>query len=143
MANEVLLKSRARITAQGNGTALTADVDPNGSYTGDTPVILNNKYTGTENCKGAEALQLELDVTTHLGGDTSAEIWYTISEDGTNYTKWRYSHSIGETILDATTPRVDAGIFSLSAQYTKLAVVARDVAFNANLYATPKLMEIQ
>ncbi len=144
MANEVLLKSRTRIEAQGNATALTATYDPNsGSYTGDTPIVLNNKYTASENCYGASLLQLELDVTTHAGGDTSAEIWYSISEDGTNYTKWKYSHTVGDTILSAVTDRFDAGIFQLSAQYTKLAVVAVAVAFNADLLATPKLMEAQ
>ena len=145
MATEILQKSRARITAQGNGTELTADTDPNsGSYTGDTPSVLDNRIAaGAGEPKGAEYLQLELDVTTHTGGDTSVEIWYSISEDGTNYTEWRYSHTVGETILSAETPRCDAGIFVLSAQYNKLAAVARDVALNAYLYATPKLMESQ
>jgi len=142
MANEILLKSRTRIEAQGNATALTATFDPNsGSYTGDTPAVLSNVYAA--NCSGADWLQLELDVTTHAGGDTTAEIWYSISEDGTNYTKWKYSHTVGDTILSAITPRLDAGIFYLSALYVKLAVVAVTVAFNADLLVTPKLHEAQ
>ena len=142
MPNEILVKSRARITAQANGTALTAAKDPNLDYTGDAPAVLNNTIAAV-NCKGADSLQLELEVTTHAGGATTAEIWYSISEDGTNYTYWKYSHTVGNTIASAATGMFDAGIFVLSAQYTKLAVVARAVAFNANLLATPKLYEAQ
>ena len=145
MANEILLKSRTRIEAQGDSAALTAGEDPNsGSYTGDTPAVLDNRIAASSGePKGAEYLQLELNVTTHAGGDATAEIWDSISEDGTNYTKWRYSHTVGETILSAATPRCDAGLYVLTAQYTKLAVVAKAVGFNADLLATPKLMEVQ
>jgi hypothetical protein len=145
MANEILIKSRTRIEAQGGTAAFTAGEDPNsGSYTGDTPVELDNRISAsTGEPKGADHLQLELNVTTHAGGDATAEIWDSISEDGTNYTKWRYSHTVGETILSAATPRCDAGVYVLRAQYTKLAVVARSVGFNAELLATPKLPELQ
>ncbi|HHE65295.1 MAG TPA: hypothetical protein ENL09_04660 [Bacteroidetes bacterium] len=143
MANEILLKSRTTITAQGDGTALTADVDPNGAYTGDTPVVLDNTYDGgTENCFGADYLNLELNVTTAPGTEANAEIWYSISEDGTNYTKWKYSHTVGDAIA-ISADRYAAGIFFLSANYTKLVVVAKDYGFNAQLLATPKLHEAQ
>lgn len=143
MANEILQKARTAITAQGNGTALTADVDPNGSYTGDTPVILDNTYDGgSENCKGADYLNLELNVTTAPSTAATAEIWFSESEDGTNFTKWRYSHSIGDDIATSVA-RYIGGLFFLKANYTKLAVVANSYAFNAALYATPKLVEVQ
>ena len=145
MANEALVKSRTRIEAQGNATALTATYDPNsGSYTGDTPAVLDNTYDGgSENCKGAEILNLELDVTTVPSADAVAQIWYSQSENGTNYSRWKYSHTVGEDILNAAVDLYDAGKFVLTAQYTKLAVMAVDYAFNADLLVTPKLMELQ
>ena len=143
MANEVLQKARTVITAQSNGTALTADIDPNGAYTGDTPAVIDNTYDGgTENAKGAEYLNLELEVTTAPKAAATAEIWYSESEDGTNYTKWRYSHTVGDDI-DTSADRYIGGVFFLNANYTKLAVVAKSYGFNANLYATPKLVEVQ
>lgn len=144
MANEVLQKSRTRIEAQGNTTALTVDLDPtSGSYTGDTPATLDNTYDGgSENCKGADYLQLELDVTTPPTTEATAQIWYRGSEDGTNYTKWKYSHTVGDDIA-TTADRYDGGLFALRYQYTQLAVVAISYGFNADLLATPKLREIQ
>lgn len=144
MANEILQKSRTRITAQGNATVLTADEDPNsGSYTGDTPATLDNTYdAGTENCKGADYLQLELDVTTAPSTAGTAQIWYRGSEDGANYTKWKYSHTVGDDITTSI-DRYDGGLFALSYQYTQLAVVAINYGFNADLLATPKLRELQ
>lgn len=144
MANEILQKSRPTLTAQGNGTALTATFDPNsGSYTGATPLVLDNTYDeGTENCRGSNVLQLELVVTTAPSTATGAQIWYRGSEDGTNYTKWKYSHAIGDTI--GTAPgRYDGGSFLLEYQYTNLVVMAVSYGFSASLLCTPKLMEIQ
>ena len=147
MASEILVKTRTVIEAQANTTALTAGADPNnggGTYTGATPVVIDNRLTGgSDNSKGAHFLNLELNVTTHSGGDATAEIWYCTSKDASNYTKWRYSHTVGETILSAATPRCDAGIFELSALCYKLVVVARTVAFTATLSATPVLYEGQ
>ena len=144
MPSEVLQKSRTRIEAQGNLTSFTADINPNdGLYTGDTPLVLDNTYDGgAENCKGASWLNLELDVTTPPGTEAGAQIWYCESEDGTHYTYWKYSHSVGDPIL-TNAARYDAGSFLLKAAYTKLAVMAVSYGFNADLLATPKLMEIQ
>lgn len=141
MPNEILQKSRTRITAQGNGTALTATYNPSsGSYTGDTPTTLDNTYDG--NCKGADFFQLELDVTSAPATATTAQIWYRGSEDGTNYTGWKYSHTVGDNITTSAA-RYDAGLFSMSFQYVQLAVMAVTYGFTAALYVTPKLMEAQ
>jgi len=143
MANEILLKSRTTITAQASG-ALTAGEDPNsGTYTGGAATVIDNTYdAGTENSLGADYLQLELDVTTAPTTAGGAEVWYRGSEDGTNYTKWKYSHTVGDDIA-TTADRYDAGLFFLSYQYTELKVKAVDYGYTATLYATPKLHEAQ
>lgn len=145
MATEILQKSRATITAQSNGVALTAAYDPNsGSYTGSTPAVIDNTYDGgSENSKGAEFLNLELNVTSAPSTATSAQIWFCTSENGTNYTRWQYAQTVPESILSTGAARYNVGLFVLTAQYTKLAVVAVSYAFTAALYATPKLMELQ
>ena len=153
MANEILQKSRTRITAQTNytSTAFKAGEYPtdatwntSGNYYGGEPTVIDNTYDGgSENSKGAMFLSLELDVTDAPASAATAEIWYSVSEDGTNYTRWKYSHTVGDTI-QTTAARYSAGIFELTAQYTKLAVVA--ISFDidaATLYATPKLVELQ
>lgn len=149
MANEILQKSRVTITAQDNSSSLDETYDPNsGSYTGGTPTVIDNTYDGgSENAKGAEILNLELLVTTGPTTDGGAEIWYSTSEDGTNYTRFKYSHTVGDDIIATTGGdgyRYIAGIFVLTAQYTKLAVNAVDYDIgDCTLYATPKLMEAQ
>lgn len=153
MANEILQKARTRITAQTNysGTAFKAGGYPtnttwntSGAYYGGTPAIIDNRISGgSDNGKGANYLTLELDVTTAPASVATAEIWYCISEDGTNYTRWKYSHTVGDTI-QTSAARYAAGLFELTAQYTKLAVVA--ISFDitaATLYATPHLVEMQ
>ena len=144
MANEILQKSRTRIEAQGNTTALTADENPNsGSYTGDTPISLDNSIDATgDNPRGAEYLRLELNVTTPPTSEAFAQVWWRGSEDNSNWTKWKYSHSVADSIA-TTSDRYDSGMFLLSYKYTELAIVANDYAFNASLFATPKLMEVQ
>ena len=149
MANEVLQKSRSTITAQDNSSSLDETYDPNSaSYTGGTPTVIDNTYDGgSENAKGAEVLKLELLVTTGPGTAGGAEIWYSESEDGTNYTRYKYSHTVGDDIVATTGGdgyRYDAGIFVLTAQYVKLAVNAGayDIG-DCTLFATPKLPEIQ
>jgi len=73
-----------------------------------------------------------------------AEIWYSESEDGTNYTRYRYSHTVGETLSTTDDLYYDAGIFVLKAQYTKLAVNAVDYDIpDCTLMAYPKLPELQ
>jgi len=145
MASEILLKSRAVVTAQANTAALTAGYDPNsGSYTNlGAVIVLNNGYAASENCKGAHFLSLELNVTAAPSTQATAEVWYSVSEDDTNYTYWKYSHTIGDPILITTARRYDGGIFELSAKYTKLAVKSVSYAFTAALLATPKLYEAQ
>jgi len=144
MPNELLQKSRATITAQASG-ALAAGFDPiSGSYTGGAATPIDNTYdAGTENSKGAEWLNLQLNVTTAPATAATAQIWFRGSEDGTNYTKWKYSHTVGDSILAATVALYDAGMFQLSYQYTELKVMAISYGFTADLKATPKLMELQ
>jgi len=144
MKNELLQKSRATITAQASG-ALAAGFDPSsGSYTGGAATPIDNTYdAGTENSKGSEWVNLQLNVTTAPATAATAQIWFRGSEDGTNYTKWKYSHTVGDSILDATIALYDAGMFQLSYQYTELKVMAVSYDFTADLRATPKLMELQ
>jgi hypothetical protein len=146
MANEILIKSRAAITAQDNTASLDASYDPNhASYTGGTPEEIDNTYDGgTENAKGADYLNLILFVDDAQATAGGAEIWYSESEDGTNYTRYRYSHTVGETLSTTDDLYYDAGIFVLKAQYTKLAVNAVDYDIpDCTLMAYPKLPELQ
>lgn len=144
MANEILQKSRTRITAQAGGTALAADKNPGeAGYTGGAATAIDNTYDGgSENGKGADYLQLELDVTSAPGTAGTSSIWYRGSEDNSNWTKWKYSHTVGDSIATAA-DRYDGGMFLLSYQYTELKVMADDQVFTATLYATPKLQEVQ
>ena len=66
MANEVLLKSRAEITAQDNSSSLNPSYDPNSaSYTGGTPAVLDNRISAASGQpQGADSLNLILLVTT-------------------------------------------------------------------------------
>jgi hypothetical protein len=138
-------KARDRITAQANG-GLTAPYDPtSGSYTGGATTTINNTYSvGTENGRGADYLVLELDVTTAPAASSSAEIWWRGSNDsGTKWTKWKYSHTIADSILLTTADFYDAQTFWLKYNWTELKVVAVDSSFTSTLYATPKLIEAQ
>ncbi len=139
--SEFLRKSLALLTAQSNGTALAAGFDPNsGSYTGDTGLVLNRDISlGSENCYGADTIKLHADVTTAPTTAGSLEVWYAESLDGTNYTRWRYSHTVGEEI-DTSVARYDAGEFELRAMYTQLQLVARDYALTVSLLGVPELM---
>ena len=142
--SEVRQKSRARITAQASG-ALTAGYDPtSGSYTGGAATAIDNTYDGgSENGLGAMFLNLELDVTTAPTTAATAEIWYRGSEDNSTWTKWKYSHTVGESIVITTATRYAAGLFELTYQYTELKAVAVSYGFTSTLLATPKLFESQ
>jgi len=143
MATEIWVKSLSTITAQDNTSSLDETYDPNsGSYTGGTSTVINQ--TSGENAAGAEMLNLILFVDDAPATAGGAEIWYSESEDGTNYTNYRYSHTVGEEIGTTDDIYYDAGLFMLTAQYTKLAVNAVDYDIvDCTLYATPKLMESQ
>lgn len=143
MANEVWLKSGTTITAQDNTSSLDTDYDPNsGSYTGGTPTVIRND--SGQNAAGAEWLNLEFFVDDAPATEGGAEVWYSESEDGTNYTQYRYSHTIGDAIGTTDDLWYDAGLFLLKAKYTKLAINAVDYDIvDCTLYATPKLPEIQ
>ena len=146
MANEVLLKSRAAITAQDNPNPLDTDYNPlHASYAGGESAVIDNTYDGgSENAKGADYLNLILFVDDAQATAGTAEIWYAESEEGTNYTRYRYSHTVGETLSTTDDLYYDAGIFVLKAQYTKLAVnaVSYDIP-DCTLFAYPKVAEIQ
>lgn len=143
--SELRNKARDRITAQANG-ALTASYDPTDTinYTGGAATTIDNTYSeGTENSLGADYLVLELDVTTPPAAETSAEIWWRGSnDDGTKWTKWKYSHTVNESILTAA-DFYAALTFGLKYNWTELKVVAVDSSFTSTLYATPKLIEAQ
>ena len=146
MANEVWVKSLSTITAQDNTAILDATYDPNSaSYTGGTPEVIDQ--SSGENAAGAEMVNLELLVTQGAATDCTAEIWSSESEDGTNYTEYKYSHKVGDTIIQTTGGdgnRYDAGLYDLKAKYTKLAVNSSgDDIDDCTLYATPKVPEIQ
>lgn len=145
MANELLKKSRARITAQ-SSSALTAGQYPeDGSYTATSNCTsLDNTYdAGTENCKGAHYLNLELDVTGAPTVAATANIYWRGSEDGgTTWTDWRYSHTVGKSI-GTIADRYGAGVFVLEYDLTQLAVSAVSYGFTSVLYVTPKLIEVQ
>lgn len=137
MPTEFLQKARATIIAQNNGVALTANQDPNsGSYTGSTPTVIDNTYAGgSENARGAYLLDLELGVTAAPTTATVAKIYYRTSRDNSSWTRWQYSHTIPASILTIAY-LYRAGVFSLSANFTQIAVMA-GYAFTAKLYATP------
>ena len=148
MANEILIKSRTRITAQASG-ALTADYYPgdgtdySGSSAGTCTTIDNTYDGGSENGQGAHFLNLELDVTAAPATAATADIYYRGSEDGgSTWTTWRYSHTVGSDIATSAA-RYDAGIFEMVYQDVQLAVAANDYGFTSSLAATPKLYEAQ
>ena len=145
MATEILQKSRSRITAQ-SSSALTADEYPgDGSYTlTSNCTTIDNKYTGgSENGKGAEYLQLELDVTSAPGTAAVAKIyWRGTNDGGTKWTKWKHSHTVGGDI-ETSADFYDAGLFVLTYKEIQLAVSAVDYGFTSVLYATPNLPEVQ
>lgn len=157
MATEILLKSRASITCQTrNGSdPFKANEYPSdttwntsGNYYGGTPLAIDNTYDGgSENGKGAEYVNLILLVTTGPATAATAQVWYSESEDNTNYTVYKYSHTIGDTIAITTAgdgKYYDAGMFVLKAQYTKLALAAISYDIpNMTLYAYPKVVEAQ
>ena len=144
MANEIRVKARSTITAQTNSSALDTDYDPtSASYTGGTPTVIDNTYdAGTENALGAHYLTLELNVTDAPATAGTAEVWYSTSEDGTNYTLPKYSHTVGNDIGTTDNVYYDAGLFELTSQFTKLYVHAQGYDIDAcTLLATPKLVE--
>jgi len=157
MSSEILLKNRSVITAQQNyqigPVAFKANEYPtdatwntSGTYYGAAPAVIDNRISGgSDNGKGAHFLKLILSVT--VGAATtgaSAQIWYSESHDGTNYTKYRYSHTFGELITAEDGVYYDAGIFELSAPFTKLAVAAITYDIDAaTLLAIPMLYEGQ
>ena len=153
--SEVLIKSRAVITCQAkNATyAFQAGEFPTDAtwntndtvYCGGTPTIIDNTYNdGTENGKGADYLNLHLLVADAPATAATVQVWYSESEDGTNYTQYKYSHTVGDTIGTTDGFRYDAGMFVLKAQYTKLvlAAVGYDIP-DMTLLGYPKLNTIQ
>lgn len=141
MANEIRQKSRATITAQASG-AHTAGTVPTDA-TGGTATTIDNTYDGgSENGLGAMYLNLDLDVTSAPPTAATADIYYKGSEDGSTWTAWKYSHTVGASIATSAA-RYQAGIFELTYQYTQLKVMANSYGFTSTLYATPKLVEIQ
>ena len=158
MTSEILLKNRTVITAQQNyqtgpvawkaGEVPTdATWNTSGAYYGALPTVINNTIA-TVNGKGAHFLKLILAVTTGATSDTApgatAQIWYSESYDDSAYTKYRYSHTVGEVITSADGVYYDAGIFELSAPYTKLVVAAVTYDIDdGDLLAIPMLYEGQ
>jgi len=158
MTSEILLKSRASITCQVKNASygfqageVPTDATWNTNdtvYCGDTPTVIDNRISGgSDNGKGADYVNLILLVTTGPATLATVQIWYAESEDGTNYTQYKYSHTVGDSIVISTAGngfRYDAGVFVLTAQYTKLvlAAVGYDIP-DMTLYAFPKLYEAQ
>lgn len=155
MANEILIKSRDAITCQTKDAtyAFQAGEYPTDAtwntgdtvYCGGTPTVIDNTYDGgSENAKGADYLNLVLLVTDAPATASTVQVWYSISEDGTNYTQYEYSHTVGTSIGTSDGIYYDAGMFVLKAKYTKLALVTvgYDVP-DMTLYAYPKLYEAQ
>lgn len=141
MANEIRLKSRATLTAQASG-AHTAGTVPTDA-TGGTSTTIDNTYDGgSENGLGSHYVNLDLDVTTAPATAATADIYYKGSEDGSTWTVWKYSHTVGASILTSAA-RYQAGIFELVYQYTQLKVMANSYGFTSTLLATPKLVELQ
>ena len=145
MATEFRQKSRTRITAQ-SSSALTAGQYPeDGSYSATSNcTTLDNTYDGgSENCLGADYVNLERDVTSAPSTAATADIYWRGSEDGgTTWTDWKYSHTVGKDIKTSA-DRYGAGRFMLNYQYTQLAVASVGYNFTSTLYATPKLIEAQ
>lgn len=145
MANEVLQKARSRVAVQ-TSSALTANEYPgDGSYTLTTNCVSIDNASG-ENGDGCDYLVLELDLTNAsypTTAATAAIYWRGTNDGGTTWTKWKYSHSVGDSLIASTADRYDAGMFSMTYTEVELAVSAIGYGFTSALYATPKLMEIQ
>lgn len=134
MANEIRKKFRAAITAQASA-AITAD-----AFSGGSETVLDNTYDGgSENCLGAEFVELYLNVTSGPTSAASAEVWAAHSHDGTNYTAYEYVASVE---VPTGTGLYFVGYMALSS-YNKLKIKAIDYGFTAALTAVPVLMEAQ
>lgn len=145
MANELLKKSRTRITAQSSSILTAGQYPEDGSYaaTANCMSMDNRISAAAGQPKGAHYLNLELDVTTAPTTAATANIYWRGSEDGgTKWTDWRYSHTVGKSI-GTTADNYSAGIFELEFDLTEIAVAAVGYEFTSTLYATPKLKEVQ
>ena len=145
MANELLKKSRTRITAQSSSILTAGKYPEDGSYaaTANCMSMDNSISAAAGQPKGAHYLNLELDVTTPPATAATANIYWRGSEDGgTTWTDWRYSHTVGKSI-GTTADRYGAGVFVLEYDLTQLAVSAVSYGFTSVLYVTPKLIEVQ
>ena len=145
MANELLKKSRTRITAQSSSILTAGKYPEDGSYaaTANCMSMDNSISAAAGQPKGAHYLNLELDVTTAPATAATANIYWRGSEDGgTKWTDWRYSHTVGKAI-GTTADNYSAGIFELEFDLTEIAVAAVGYGFTSTLYATPKLKEVQ
>jgi len=145
MPTELRKKSRDRITAQ-SSSALTAGQYPgDGSYSLTTNCLtINNAYSaGTENGLGASLVVLELDLTNVAKptADASAKIYSRGRKAGGSWTKWKYSHTVPDTLIATTVDLYDAALFELMYDEVQLAVAAVGYDFDCTLYATPTLME--
>ena len=145
MSAELRQKSRPRITAQSSSALVAGQYPEDGSYstTSNCETLDNTYEEGTENCRGADYVNLELDVTTAPSTAATADIYWRGSEDGgTTWTDWRYSHTVGKAIKTSA-DRYSASIIPLRYDFTQIAVAAVGYNFQSTLYATPKLIEAQ
>jgi len=144
MATEILQKSRTRFAAQTSSEVAAGEYPGDGSYTEESAcVTLANTYAASENCSGAEVVVLELDVTTDPATAATSAIYWRGRKASGSWTKWKYSHAVGDTISAVAADLYDAGMFYLQYEETQLAFIAIGYTFTGVLYATPKLMEIQ
>ena len=139
MANKVYIESTSQETAQAS-EAISAD---SLASDGNVTTLDRTHDGGSENMIGCSDVTLLLDVTAEPSTDATAEVWYRISQDGTDWSDWRYSHTVGATIASAAADLYDAGLFELVAPYCELKIKAIDYGFTCTLYAQGNRPEIQ
>lgn len=135
MANQIYQDWAASITAQASA-AITADAFSEGAQT----VVDATHDGGSENAKGAFAVDVWINVTSAPSNIAEAEIWSAESPDNTNFSTDQFSLVAN---VPASTGYVYIGRHYLQAPYTKLKIKAVDYGFTATLLCMPVTMEVQ
>lgn len=135
MASQIYQSWGAKITAQASA-AITADTDSGGAQT-----VVDATYDGgSENARGANAVDVWCNVTAAPSSAAGVELWASESLDGTNFAEAQLSLRAD---VPASTGYVFVGRHYIQAPYTKLKVRAIDYGFTAVVECLPLTVEAQ
>lgn len=103
-------------------------------------VVLNSLTGSSQNAEGCDEAEVYANVTV-AATTTYLQLWIATSDDGTNYTKTRYSRNNGEGSFSGAN-LLSFGIIPLG-KYTKMYLVSPTAACTASLHAMPIYYEGQ